>query len=202
MSDLKNIYSSRFHKALLPLASRIEAELQSTLKGFPRIDRISARAKSIDRFLQKAAKTDNGVQKYTDPINQIQDQVGARIVTFYLDDVDLVSDYVNKYYRHIEVKQHVPDTCKEFGYFGKHFIFLIPDELKPSKVTANLIPNFFELQIVTLFQHAWSEAEHDISYKPSCELTSEHLRKVAFTAAQAWGADMIFSELQKEISKN
>jgi ppGpp synthetase/RelA/SpoT-type nucleotidyltranferase len=202
MNDLKTIYTERYFRALVPLAKSIESELQDTLRDFPRIDRVGARAKSVDRFLQKAAKVENGILKYTDPIKQIQDQVGARIITFYLNDVITVSDYIRKYYSPIEIKQHIPDSEKEFGYFGKHFIFLIPDELKPSKVPSSLIPNFFELQVVTLFQHAWSEAEHDISYKPTCKLNNAQLRKIAFTAAQAWGADMIFEELHNEILSN
>jgi putative GTP pyrophosphokinase len=60
------------------------------------------------------------------------------------------------------------------------------------------IPDFFELQIKTLFQHAWSEAHHDLGYKQepgSTPLTSEEKRKLAYTSAQAWGADHMFDEL-------
>jgi ppGpp synthetase/RelA/SpoT-type nucleotidyltranferase len=60
-------------------------------------------------------------------------------------------------------------------------------------------PTFFELQIKTLFQHAWGEADHDLIYKPSGALTSDQRRRVAFTAAQAWGADRIFEELAQEL---
>ncbi|MCL5802016.1 MAG: hypothetical protein M1283_05805, partial [Gammaproteobacteria bacterium] len=61
------------------------------------------------------------------------------------------------------------------------------------------VPNLFELQIKTLFQHAWAEAEHDLGYKTSNSLTSLQKRKIAFTAAQAWGADQIFDELYREL---
>jgi putative GTP pyrophosphokinase len=50
-----------------------------------------------------------------------------------------------------------------------------------------LVPQFFELQVETLFQRAWSE--HDLGYKPGATpLTSEAKRRLAFTSAQAWGA--------------
>jgi putative GTP pyrophosphokinase len=60
--------------------------------------------------------------------------------------------------------------------------------------------DFFELQLKTLFQHAWSEADHDLGYKPSAELSLDQKRRLAFTAAQAWGADLIFDELYREIA--
>jgi ppGpp synthetase/RelA/SpoT-type nucleotidyltranferase len=62
-----------------------------------------------------------------------------------------------------------------------------------------LLPQFFELQVKTLFQHAWSEANHDLGYKPGATpLSSSEKRQLAFTSAQAWGADHIFDELFKE----
>jgi hypothetical protein len=39
-----------------------------------------------------------------------------------------------------------------------------------------------------------------LGYKPSVDLTSEQRRKLAFTAAQAWGADQIFEELRADLS--
>jgi putative GTP pyrophosphokinase len=50
--------------------------------------------------------------------------------------------------------------------------------------------------VKTLFQHAWSEAEHDLGYKRgSTPFSAEGKRKIAYTSAQAWGADHIFDEL-------
>lgn len=195
MMDLKEQYQKRYEHALTPIATMLEDHLKDNLRGLTRIDRISARAKSIDRFLNKAAKQTDGKFKYSDPLNQIQDQIGARIVTFYLDDVEAVSKEIEAYYRKIEFRLVVPDSESEFGYFGKHYILLIPEDLVSDDMDRGLVPKFFELQIKTLFQHAWSEANHDLGYKPEGDLQSDEKRKIAFTAAQAWGADQIFAEL-------
>lgn len=83
---------------------------------------------------------------------------------------------------------------------GKHFILAVPEDLIED-AHVDRTPKFFELQIKTLFQHAWSEAEHDLAYKPSEPLTQLQRRQVAFTAAQAWGADQLFAQLHEEISE-
>jgi putative GTP pyrophosphokinase len=196
MTDLASAYKIRLQEFLEPVAKRLEEELMRILDGVT-VDRISTRAKSFDRFIAKATKMSQGHPKYEDPLSQIQDQVGARIITFYLGNVNEVAAVLKEYYRPVETRTIVPDTESEFGYFGMHFIFLLPKELTvdlPEGVS------FFELQIKTLFQHAWSEANHDLAYKPNKPLTKDQLRKVAFTSAQAWGADMIFEELQIELN--
>jgi putative GTP pyrophosphokinase len=197
--NLKDRYKQKFDNVLEPLAIAIEEQLRDYLRGEPRIDRVSARAKSIDRFLAKAAIEVERKPKYADPLREIQDQLGARIITFYKGDTERVADIVRKYYRPIESKDMVPDHRWKFGYFGTHFILITPKEVIDPSWDKELVPQFFELQIKTLFQHAWSEANHDLGYKPAlAPLDANAERKLAFTAAQAWGADHIFSELYAE----
>ena len=197
-TELRRVYSERYESSLKPLAERIAEYLASCLSYCERIDRLTARAKDIDSFLTKAAKIEDGRAKYDDPINQIQDQVGARIITFYISDVDIIADAVESYCRPIESRTMVPESDSEFGYFGKHYVLLLPtDVIWESE--KGLHPPFFELQIKTLFQHAWSQANHDLGYKAHVALTSQQKRKIAFSSAQAWGADQIFDQLRVEL---
>jgi ppGpp synthetase/RelA/SpoT-type nucleotidyltranferase len=114
--------------------------------------------------------------------------------------VERISTEIERYFRPIEFKIIVPDSEAEFGYFGKHFILIIPTDIYDQELPFGSGPRFFELQIKTLFQHAWAEAEHDLAYKPSTSLSIDQKRRVAFTAAQAWGADMIFEELHRGLA--
>jgi putative GTP pyrophosphokinase len=198
MTNLRSIYRARRDAVLTPLARRIEEQLQEYFREEPRIDRIQARAKDVGRFVAKALKQEDGKPKYDEPLHQIQDQLGVRVVTFYLSDVERVRDIITKYYRPIETKLHVPESVWEFGYFGHHFVLITPADLIDSNWDRAQIPAFFELQIKTLFQHAWSEANHDLGYKPGGRpLSADAKRRMAFTSAQAWGADQIFNELFK-----
>ena len=167
----------------------------------PRIDRVTARAKDVGRFVKKADTRVDGKLKYVEPLSQIQDQIGARIVVFYQSDVERIDAQVKKYFRAIEFQKMVPETESEFGYFGHHLVLVLPSDVIETDMDRTLIPDFFELQIKTLFQHAWSEADHDLGYKPGDKpLVSEQKRLVAFTSAQAWGADHIFDRLFRERS--
>jgi len=194
--SLKATYIARYEAALRPLAMALSDYIAELFKGEPRIDRISARAKDPDSFLKKASAVEGSRRKYLDPLAQIQDQIGARIVTFYRSDVDRIDRIVNRYFKPIEFKDRVPESEWEFGYFGRHYVLILPSDIQGDDLDRQYIPDFFELQIKTLFQHAWSEAEHDLGYKPgSLPLSADEKRKLAYTSAQAWGADQVFEEL-------
>ena len=189
-------YRARYETALFPIADKLANLLQEIFAGQPRIDRISTRPKSVERFMGKAAAEKDGKAKYDDPLHQIQDQIGARIITFYKDDVHRISEEVQRYFHAIESKDMLPENEWEFGYFGNHHILMLQQDLIDPSFDKNLVPYCFELQIKTLFQHAWSEANHDLGYKPGQQpLASDELRQLAFTSAQAWGADRVFNDL-------
>lgn len=190
-------YRTRHDAVLLPLAASLAELIGEHLDGEPRIDRISARPKGVERFLKKAENVDDaGNRKYSEPLLQIQDQVGARVTVFYKADVERVRAILLRYLRPVETKDLVPASEWEFGYFGWHSVCLFPQELILPEWSKECVPLFFELQVKTLFQHAWSEANHDLGYKPEGEaLTSDQKRMLAFTSAQAWGADHAFQDL-------
>jgi putative GTP pyrophosphokinase len=193
-------YKHRY-EVLIRLADSLSIHLADCLREQKRVDLVSGRAKDVSRFVKKANTFVDSKLKYDDPLNQIQDQIGARIIVFYKSDVDRIDAQVKRYFTAIEYKKVLPDSESEFGYFGHHLILVLPTDIVESDMDGALIPSCFELQIKTLFQHAWSEADHDLGYKPGEEpLTPEQRRMIAFTSAQAWGADKIFDQLFSERS--
>lgn len=200
MTEAAQEYRRRYNAFLQRIASMLEKYLREELADVPHIDRINARAKDPRRFAEKASRLDEeGTPKYTSPLTEIQDQIGARVIVFYRDDVAVVKEVIDRYFQHIEEKDIVPDSYWEFGYFGQHLILTLPGDVIPKEIERNAAPHFFELQIKTLFQHAWSEANHDLGYKAPRPLTQDEQRRLAYTAAQAWGADRVFKELRGEI---
>lgn len=197
--ELRSLYEKRFHEYLSPIAESLIVYINDLVKGYPRIDRVTARPKSIESFMKKADRKENGKKKYDTPLDHIQDQIGARIITFYLDDLERIREEIREFFPKIEEQEIQPDNPEQFDYEGVHFILFIPEDIRDPSLPPQECPLVFELQIKTMYQHAWAEANHDLSYKNIKKLTHLQERKVAFTAAQTWGADLLFSQLANEL---
>jgi ppGpp synthetase/RelA/SpoT-type nucleotidyltranferase len=200
MTDPAIEYRRRYESFLRTIADALREHVAGCLAGVPNLDQVTARAKGPDRFAEKAGRLDeHGQRKYSQPLTEIQDQLGARVVVFYLDDVDKVVSAIRRYFQPIEERELVPESQWSFGYFGQHFVLPLPRDVVPAGIDLSEAPDFFELQVKTLFQHAWSEANHDLCYKAQGPLSPDQERRFAYTAAQAWGADRVFEELRAEL---
>lgn len=176
-------------------AEAIEVHLKDVLKDANAIDRITCRVKGESSFVNKVTNMDStGKPKYNVPMKEIQDFIGARIIVYYKSDVEDVAKIISNRFNFVEEHRFVPEDVSAFGYEGVHFICFIPNFIMPNEKSP-LLPDFFELQIKTLYQHAWSQSQHGLGYKPYTVLSNEEKRKLAFISAQSWGADTILDEI-------
>jgi putative GTP pyrophosphokinase len=196
--EIIQIYNS-IEVQLNSIAEAILSEVNEMLTTKLNLERITKRVKSRNRFVLKSLKTENGVPKYPNPFIEVQDLIGLRMIVFYKSDVIKYSEIVSKFLDRVEKKYVIPDDVKSFGYEGYHMICRIPEHILKSFRSYNPIPQFFELQIKTLYQHAWAEAEHDLGYKPDSIISDEDKRRISFVAAQSWGADEILDELYRRL---
>lgn len=159
--DFENVYDKRF-KVLELTAKRIESEIASVLKGIKRVDGITSRAKSVESFIEKAGRIENNSPKYSYPLEEILDQIGVRVIVLYLTDAEIVTGKLLKHFTEIEnMKKEETDPAR-FGYESRHCICVIPPDIR---LENNCSIKFFELQVCTVFQHAWAAANHDLGYK-------------------------------------
>ena len=191
-------YKHHLRTFIEPLAVRIHGEVRQALAAYP-TERISYRVKTADSFLEKSKKRDDetGDMRYPTPLRDITDIIGLRVVVRFLSQVPEVEALIRHEFRTAEIETKEPDVTSAFGYFGTHLLLLVPNDLFPDDYPRERLPDKFELQVKTVFQHAWAEAEHDITYKTSNSWSNDQKRRIAFTAAQAWGADQIFDELYR-----
>jgi predicted RNase H-like nuclease/ppGpp synthetase/RelA/SpoT-type nucleotidyltranferase len=116
---------------------------------------VSGRAKSVESFAAKVARTVDGRAVYPDPLHDITDQVGIRVITYVRSDVSAVAEVLGSQLTVLDDRDLGQETASEgrFGYASRHL-----------QVSQGTGPSA-QVQVRTVLQHAWAEFEHDIRYK-------------------------------------
>ena len=187
-------YESRL-SLLKTLAGALDHEIHTALSHLPHIDRITFRVKGPASFADKALDPRND-PPYSNPLVEIEDQVGGRVIVFFLDDLKPVEDRLRKSFNIIEYSHRHPPADAEFGYESYHFIAIAPPHVLPAGWEERPdVPHTFELQLRTLLMHAYAEPQHNLAYKTSSELPPDIRKELAWIAASSWGADRAYSRV-------
>ena len=196
-AELTLAYQERLSE-LSRMAELLSGLVANSLEGMDHrhVDRITFRVKASGSFVAKALAD----PPYAQPLEEIEDQIGGRVIVFYTHDVELVRDALLELFTRVEQAFRRPASDDAFGYESHHMICVIPDHLKTEdwRVVSHM-PNTFELQIRTLFMHAYAEPQHDLSYKTVSDLGPTQRREVAWIAASSWGADQALERLWRSM---
>ena len=167
------------------------------------INSVDARAKTIKSFGDKAqapSDEDPGRPRYEEPLTDITDLAGVRIITFFPRTVTAVGNTIKAEFKVLEHADH-SRTLKEeerFGYQSEHFLVMLAQQradLPEYQKYAGLVA---EIQVRTILQHAWAEIEHDIQYKSSTTTPSALRRRFMALAGMLEIADREFQAIQDE----
>ncbi|OCR15578.1 GTP pyrophosphokinase [Helicobacter pullorum] len=172
---------------------------------------IKSRTKEIESFKGKISRDDKKL-KYKDPLSEITDLVGIKIMLTSLKDENIVYELLK-----LEMKDNIDkensvdkteDIKKErkFGYLGRHLVVFYDEnmfELGKHLINKEIHPSHFkglraEIQIKTLLQHVWAEVEHKARYKAGEELSNDKKRYFDRLAALIEVADDLFKDLVEE----
>jgi predicted RNase H-like nuclease/ppGpp synthetase/RelA/SpoT-type nucleotidyltranferase len=152
----------------------------------------AARTKTVASFAEKADRSVDGQRLYTDPLTEITDQIGLRVITYVRDDVATVATLLSDGMRLLDDRDMGRETASagRWGYASRHLLVAVEGEQQPASI-----------QIRTVLQHAWAEFEHDIRYKGSVpEGDAPDLdRRFTLAAGLLELADREFSEIRERL---
>lgn len=137
---------------------------------------VTGRTKGVTSFAEKAARTVDGRPLYPDPLHEITDQIGVRVITYVLGDVAAVAGLLHDQVVVRDDRDMGEETASEgrFGYASRHLLIGLDPARESVPAYDELRGRVAQVQIRTVLQHAWAEFEHDIRYKGT--IPDEHVR--------------------------
>lgn len=147
-------------------ASRLESLLNDLARNNGiRIHFSESRAKSPDSLIEKLNRPGKA---YADPLNEVPDLVGVRLVLYYQDNVPQFGELVGQQFLLIEEEgDHQPERYSpdQFGYLSMHYIVRLNENRLVLPEWAPFGELRAEIQVRTLLQHSWAAVSHVLQYK-------------------------------------
>lgn len=190
------------YREQLPLLQQMQAIVESQLHQLVEensiyVNAIESRIKTEKSLAGKLERKGNKYRFLSD----ITDLLGARIITFYTDEVDKIAALVEKHFVvdwDNSVDKRKLTELDRFGYQSLHYICHLPERLCNGNAQLTEIP--FEIQMRTALQHVWAVINHDTGYKSGIEIPKEHLRNINRIAGMLELADEQFSRIRMELA--
>jgi len=166
-----------------------------------KVHSVEARAKDPESLRKKAALSslsDPAKPKYSDPLSQITDLAGIRVITFFPGTLAEIDGLITDEFEVVERSDKGAKLLDEdrFGYQSIHYLLTLSDERTALAEYAPYASKIAEIQVRTILQHAWAEIEHDIQYKTASVIPAEIRRRFMSLAGMIEIADREFQAIQ------
>lgn len=157
---------------------------------------IEGRAKDIPNFVTKLRRKDS---KYEDPLREVTDLAGVRVILYYLDDVERVGRLIEEQFA-VDAKNSVDKSAAldpdRFGYLSVHHVV----RLSASRLSLPEWKRYgdlcVEVQVRTVLQHAWAAISRQLTYASVREAPRDLQRNLNRLSALLELADDEFRDIR------
>lgn len=154
----------RIRPEYLRFTQKLEVLMRDLLRArgidFHLLESRTKETSSLREKLGRSAKT------YTDPLNEITDLSGLRVITYYEDDANAVAKLIESEFVVDQENSVVHSaTAAEFGYKSAHYIVKLSQARTSLLEWNGLAALKAEIQVRTVLQHAWAAISHKLQYK-------------------------------------
>lgn len=159
---------------------------------------IEHRAKSVESFREKIQRPGKA---YTNPLDEITDLAGCRVILHYQEDVAIVSDLLRSEFVVDETRSGgmlEELSTDQFGYRSIHLILALNGIRLALPEWSAFRGMVAEVQIRTVLQHAWAAVSHSLQYKRESDVPSILRRRLNRLSGLFELADDEFSALRKQ----
>ncbi len=181
------------------LTRKLQALFDELLEGEGIKATIESRTKEIKSLKAKIGRPGKA---YKDPLREITDLSGIRIILYSIADVETVGKLIQREFKIDptnsvnKLNQLEPDR---FGYLSQHFIVQVGDSRRLLPEWAGLCDLWAEIQVRTVLQHAWAAVEHFLLYKNERDVPKMLRRRLFRLAALFELADEELDDLINDV---
>ncbi|OMO21239.1 GTP pyrophosphokinase [Vibrio lentus] len=187
----------RLHPDYLAYTQRLHLLLEELLKqNGIKYHLVESRVKDVESFAEKVVRP---TKNYVDPLNQITDLSGLRVIVYYQDDVEKVAHLIEREFDKIECEnRHQIENydVESFGYLSLHYIVKLNNVRGTLPEWSGFNEIKSEIQIRTVLQHGWATISHAMQYKKEDDVPKFLRRKLYRLAGLFELADEEFISLR------
>jgi putative GTP pyrophosphokinase len=145
-------------------------------------------------------ESDPAKPKYPDPLKEVTDLAGIRVITFFPRTVAQVDAVVSREFEIMEKSDKSAALVREgrFGYQSVHYLVRLSERRRSLPEYSRFSSHVVEIQVRTILQHAWAEIEHDIQYKSVAIIPDLIRRRFMSLAGMLEIADREFQGIQDD----
>jgi ppGpp synthetase/RelA/SpoT-type nucleotidyltranferase len=129
------------------------------------VAQLEARTKTVPSFSEKIERKKD---KYADPLTEITDLTGLRVILYFQDDVEAVGRLIEREFvvdAGNSPQQGSDLPVDRFGYRSDHYVVSLSAARLGLPEYERFDGRRAEVQVRTVMEHAWSAVDHKIRYK-------------------------------------